>query len=132
IVAQDFGQSLVLLILVCFRGRLMSLRGLIALRCLIEALAPTGVSHIPSAWYRFFYRLKEETCKIDFLGAMRVLVISWFVRAYNGSHRSWNMLAFRGRLMSHRELSLCGVSSRPWLPQECRIFHPLDLGFFID
>src|SRR5699024_8174829 len=73
-------------------------------RCLIEALAPTGVSHIPSAWYRFFYRLKEETCKIDFLGAMRVLVISWFVRENNGSHRSWNMLPFRGRLMSLRGL----------------------------
>lgn len=33
-------------------------------------------------------------------------------------HRNWNILAFRGRLMSLLELTLCGVSSRPFIPQD--------------
>src|SRR5690625_4414710 len=44
-------------------------------------------------------------------------------------HRKWNTLAFRGRLMSLLVLTHSGVSPRPHLPQEARIFHLL--GQFI-
>src|SRR5699024_10304089 len=44
-------------------------------------------------------------------------------------HRKWNTLAFRGRLMSLLVLTHSGVSPRPHLPQESRIFHLL--GQFI-
>src|SRR5699024_9335617 len=41
------------------------------------------------------------------------------------NYRKWNILAFRGRLMSLLVLTHSGVSSRPHLPQESRIFHLL-------
>src|SRR5699024_5715265 len=40
-------------------------------------------------------------------------------------YRKWNILAFRGRLMSLLVLTHSGVSPRPHLPQESRIFHLL-------
>src|SRR5699024_8785570 len=40
-------------------------------------------------------------------------------------NRKWNILAFRGRLMSLLVLTHSGVSPRPHLPQESRIFHLL-------
>src|SRR5699024_2179707 len=42
------------------------------------------------------------------------------------NYRKWNILAFRGRLMSLLVLTHSGVSPRPHLPQESRIFHLLD------
>src|SRR5699024_11957158 len=41
------------------------------------------------------------------------------------NYRKWNILAFRGRLMSLLVLTHSGVSPRPHLPQESRIFHLL-------
>src|SRR5690625_1425158 len=41
------------------------------------------------------------------------------------NYRNWNILAFRGRLMSLLVLTHSGVSPRPHLPQESRIFHLL-------
>src|SRR5690625_303117 len=38
------------------------------------------------------------------------------------NYRKWNILAFRGRLMSLLVLTHSGVSPRPHLPQESRIF----------
>src|SRR5699024_424448 len=45
--------------------------------------------------------------------------------------RKWNILAFRGRLMSLLVLTHSGVSSRPHLPQESRIFRLLGQMFII-
>src|SRR5690625_533538 len=47
------------------------------------------------------------------------------------NHRKWNILAFRGRLMSLLVLTHSGVSPRPHLPQESRIFHLLGYVTFI-
>src|SRR5690625_4573031 len=47
------------------------------------------------------------------------------------SHRKWNTLYFRGRLMSLLVLTHSGVSPRPHLPQESRISALYTLDFFI-
>src|SRR5690625_2768856 len=48
------------------------------------------------------------------------------------NHRKWNILAFRGRLMSLLVLTHSGVSPRPHLPQESRIFDLLGWAFILN
>src|SRR5699024_5207333 len=48
------------------------------------------------------------------------------------NYRKWNILAFRGRLMSLLVLAHSGVSPRPHLPQESRIFHLLGWAFILN
>src|SRR5699024_10181724 len=63
IVAQDFGQSLVLLILVCFRGRLMSL-SVCDLRVSSRPLFPQESTYFSSAGYtrrRMFNKVYAKT-----------------------------------------------------------------------
>src|SRR5699024_8399314 len=89
-----------------FRGRLMSL--LVLTHC---GVSSRPLLHRSLAYHARILKTFSYLYQVGFVTLLRLLL-------------SVQAFAFRGRLMSLLELTLCGVSLRPFIPQESHACTP--------